>query len=116
MQVLSSSMEPRSTTPETTGASLTGSRKKDWIGGDGAAIAISDVVSESDITVEVQRWLEGPSAIVVVDNFAFDLQDLEVDGIEGVTIGIRRTSEEIALANGVGGVFVVIKQSGWFRS
>ena len=34
---------------------VNGLKEEGLISGDGAAIAISDVVSESDITVEVQR-------------------------------------------------------------
>ena len=84
---------------------VNGLKEEGLIGGDGAAVAISDVVGEGDITVEVQGWLEGPSAVVVVDDLALPLCDLEVDGTEGVAIGVRCTSEEIALADGVSGVF-----------
>ena len=75
------------------------------IGGDDAAIAIRDVVGEGDITVEVECWLEGPGAIVVINDLALSFCELEVDGTEGVTIRIRGSSEEIALVNGVSGVF-----------
>ena len=71
---------------------INGFEEEGLIGGDDGAVAISDVVGEGDITVEVQRWLEGPSAVVVVDDFSLTFCDLEVDGIEGVTIGVRCSS------------------------